>query len=290
MGINFRLWCAIWAHKEWVGDLFPPGSRATDFLHLYSRRFTTVEGNTTFYSIPDRPTVERWATETPPGFEFCLKLPRSITHQGLLVPKIGEAVAFLDRMSLLGDRLGPLFLQLPPGYSPAFQDDLTTFLQSWPSDRASLAVEVRHPHWFQERDERALNQALSQLGIGRVLLDSRPIYDCDDDPQLVSERRKPKLPLHPVITADFGLIRYISHPDASLNRAFLEEWVPLIGQWLAQGKRIYFFVHCPVEERSPANARQMQRALEHEGILVPPLPWDELDISLDSAPTQLSLF
>jgi len=47
---NFYIGCAVWGYKDWLGDLFPPGSKAADFLALYSRRLTTVEGNTTFYA------------------------------------------------------------------------------------------------------------------------------------------------------------------------------------------------------------------------------------------------
>ena len=46
---NFYIGCAVWGYKDWVGDQFPKGSKNADFLSLYSRRLTTVEGNTTFY-------------------------------------------------------------------------------------------------------------------------------------------------------------------------------------------------------------------------------------------------
>ena len=46
---TFHIGCAVWGYKDWVGDLFPPGSKAADFLSLYSQRLTTTEGNTTFY-------------------------------------------------------------------------------------------------------------------------------------------------------------------------------------------------------------------------------------------------
>ncbi|HEY9622180.1 MAG TPA: DUF72 domain-containing protein [Crinalium sp.] len=284
--MNFLIGCAIWAYKDWVGDLFPAGSKASEFLSLYSRRFNTVEGNTTFYSIPDRQTVARWASETPDGFKFCPKLPRDITHQGALAPNLPNAIAFLDLMSGLGDRLGPLFAQLPPGYSPARLDDLTTFLQGWPSDRASLALEVRHLDWFREPHASRLNALLHKLGIGHVLLDTRPIYECPDDPQLHSERRKPRVPLELTVTTNFSLIRYISHPDLTFNQPYLEGWVQQVDQWLRQGKQLYFFVHCPVEERSPTNARHFQHLLEQQQVPIPPLPWDDFE----QPPAQLSLF
>lgn len=283
--MNFRLGCAIWAYKEWVGDLFPPGSRASEFLQLYGRRFTAVEGNTTFYSVPNAEMVQRWATETPPGFEFCLKLPRDVTHQGLLVPQIPRAIAFIEQMQGLGDRLGPIFAQLPPSYSPANLDDLSKFLAVCAA-KTPLAVEVRHPDWFQPAHTQQLNAVLEKFGVGRVLLDTRPIYECPDDPQLHSERRKPNVPLQPVVTASFSLIRYISHPEREMNQRYLAEWVPYVDQWLRQGTQIYFFVHCPVEARSPANARHFQQLLEQHHAPIPALPWN----AIAPPPSQLSLF
>jgi uncharacterized protein YecE (DUF72 family) len=284
--MNFFLGCAVWAYKDWVGDFFPAGSRAADFLHLYSRRFMTVEGNTTFYSTPDAKTVQRWAIETPDGFEFCLKLPKRLTHSGQLAAVVPGAQEFLAQMRGLGAKLGPLFAQLPPSYSPAQFADLERFLRSWQTEAAPLALEVRHADWFVQPHANQLTALLTELGIGRVLLDSRPIYDEPDDLKLDYERRKPKLPLQSNLTAPFTLIRYISHPTWDGNQPFLEEWATRIQAWLQQETRIYFFVHCPIEARSPHNARYFQQLLEQQGVPVPPLPWN----LLEQTPNQLSLF
>jgi uncharacterized protein YecE (DUF72 family) len=285
--MNFRIGCAIWGYKGWVGDLFPPKTRASEFLHLYSRRFTCVEGNTTFYSTPDVKTIQKWAAEMPPGFEFCPKLPKSLTHNGLLMPTLPGAIQFLELMQGFGDRLGIPFAQLPPSYSPAKFNDLAKFLQAWSQTKSRLALEVRHADWFKEPDHSRLNALLQDLAIARVLLDTRPIYDCDDNPQIHSERKKPQVPLHPEVTAPFSLIRFISHPNLEHNQPYFEQWVELVGRWLQAGTQIYFFVHCPQEERSPGNARHFQHLLEQRGVPVPPLPWD----GIDEQPTaQLSLF
>lgn len=284
--MNFSIGCAVWAHKGWLGDLFPPESRPSDFLRLYSQRFTTVEGNTTFYSIPDAKTVNRWASETPDGFKFCLKLPKSLTHAGVLQPRIADTLRFIEQMRSLGDRLGPVFAQLPPGYGPTDLADLESFLTALSCQGIEFALEVRHLSWFQQPHAGYLTSLLQELSVGRVLMDTRPIYDAPDDPQLASERRKPNVPLQPVVTAPFSLIRFISHPELTFNQPYLEEWVSQVDTWLRQGRHIYFFVHCPQEERSPTNARQFQALLEQHGAPVPPLPWN----TLDQSPSQLSLF
>lgn len=282
---NFWLGCALWGYKPWVGNLFPPKSSATDFLKLYSERFTAVEGNTTFYSTPDAKAIARWVADTPVGFQFCPKLSRQITHQGSLQAGMKAALQFVERMQGLGDRLGPIFAQLPPGYSPEQWDDLMLFLTELAQTKAEIALEVRHLDWFQPLYAERLNDVLTQLQIGRVLLDTRPIYDVPDDPQLTAERKKPKVPVTYSMTAPFSLIRYISHPDWVVNCPFLQDWLPVIDRGLQTGKRIYFFVHCPVEERSPNHARSLQQLLEQQKIVVPALPWNQLE----QPPIQLNL-
>lgn len=284
--VNFFLGCAVWAYKGWVGELYPQGTRNADFLNLYSRRFTTVEGNTTFYAVPKLESVIRWGSETPRDFRFCLKLPRDITHNGLLQPYIPKALEFAERMSPLGTRLGPMFAQLPPSYAPTLIEDLAVFLDAWQSTKLPLAVEVRHMDWFRDINANELNLLLQRFGVGRVLLDTRPIYTGDNDPQLESERRKPQVPLQFTRTAPFSLIRFISHPNLEVNDAFMREWVAQIQEWLRDNTQIYFFVHCPVEEFSPKNARYFQQLLEGNGVEVPALPWN----LLDNPPNQLSLW
>jgi len=283
---QFFLGCAVWAYKDWLGSFYPPGSRSRDYLRLYSDRFNTVEGNTTFYNIPDQATIERWATETPAGFHFCPKLPRAITHGGSLLAARPAVQQFCQRMRGLGDRLGPLFAQFPPNYGPEQFADLAAFLQSWAATDLELAIEVRQPNWFKPKEADRLNQLLHCLGIGRVMLDTRPIYDCADDPQLKSERRKPRLPVAFVATSPFCLIRFISHPDRDFNRDFMASWIDPIQQWLQEKRRVYLFVHCPDESKSPDNARLFHQILTQAGLPLPPLP----ETWVPTTPTQLSLF
>jgi len=282
---NFHIGCAVWAYKDWLGELFPPGSKSADFLALYSRRLTTVEGNTTFYATPKPEVVARWTTETPEGFRFCLKLPREISHEGPLAAQIETTRAFVERMAGLGDRLGPFFLQLPPGYRAHKINDLERWLRDWPRER-QLAVEVRHEDWYAEPGESALMALLERYDAGRVLMDVRPLNagplpGADIDLQQARDR-KPDVPMHPLRSGNLALIRYIGHPDPALNEPLLDEWAARVASWLAEGTTVYFFCHCPDERRSPALCREFQHRLERLAA-VPPLPWDELDHGLQQA-------
>ena len=250
--LNFRLGCAVWAYKDWVGDFYPAKSRASDFLRLYGERMTTVEGNTTFYSIPTPEVVQRWAHETPTTFRFCPKLPRQLTHAGALTPNLPAAIRFLSLMQGLGPQLGPILVQLPPSYSPAAINDLARFLTGWPRTTSPIAVEVRHIEWFKAPHTHQLNALLTRLGVGRAILDSRTMYEWEeaaDDPQLQSERRKPNVPMQPHITAPFTLVRYISHPKLTRNQDYLAGWVEQVKTMAQRRKAGVFF--CPLPYRGP---------------------------------------
>lgn len=132
-----------------------------------------MEGNTTFYAVPSQDTVKRWAAQTPPEFKFCLKLPRNITHNGLLKPLIKDALKFAEIMSPLGSRLAPIFAQLPPSYAPSSLNDLTAFIESWQQTQLPLAIEFRHRDWFKQPYSDHLTNLLQEFGIGKVIVYGR---------------------------------------------------------------------------------------------------------------------
>lgn len=82
---RIHLGAPVWSCRAWAGELWPTATKPADYLHHYARVFNAVEGNATFYAVPRRETAARWRDETPPGFRFCCKLPRTITHERSLV-------------------------------------------------------------------------------------------------------------------------------------------------------------------------------------------------------------
>lgn len=282
------LWlgCAVWAYRGFIGNLYPEGTTDRDLLPLYTERLTAVEGNTTFYALPPEDTVRKWQAQMPAGFAFCPKLDRRITHEGNLLEHTQRSVVFIERIKLFKDNLGPTLMQLPPSFSPASFQELKRYLTWWPRDEVELALEVRHPGWWQDAPGHALNELCAELGIARVLLDTRPIFSSPHDPQASSERKKPRLPLHPVLTAPFTMVRFIAHPEQRYTTEYLEAWVDQVAEWVRDGQRVYFFSHCPIEERSPEYGRTLYRGVAAQHPNLPRLPWD----TLKAPPKQLGLF
>lgn len=148
-----RVGCAGWSIPKGHAEDFPgPGSH----LERYARRFPAVEINSSFHR-PHRPsTYARWRAATPEGFAFSAKVPKEVTHTRRLVDA-GEPLArFLDESSALGEKRGPLLVQLPP--SLAFDPGVAaSFFRSLRDRGADLvACEPRHPSWFAPEAERTL--------------------------------------------------------------------------------------------------------------------------------------
>ena len=118
---------------------------------------------------------QRWLAQTPAGFKFCLKFPRAITHNGSLVPYLPQAQAFITQMQALGDRLGVMFIQLPPNYSPSSGfSDLSNFLSGLPRQDANIAFYANSIR-FSSRAigkshlARRMDESNSNLGWSEIL-------------------------------------------------------------------------------------------------------------------------
>ncbi len=291
----------MWGYKQWFGRFYPEGTKQADALARYAERLTTVEGNTTFYATPSEDVLDRWAGETPEQFRFCPKLPKTVTHNGDLAPRLGEARRFLERCARLGVRMGPLFGIIPDRHGPGRVGDLERFLEGWSRHvneqfadddplRPKLALEPRCPEWYEAGHSGRLSALLHAYGVARVLLDTRPVYSVKararhGDPQEGKAHRKPELPVSLALTASFTFIRFIAHPAPEVTGPYLAQWLPRVQAWLEQGASVYFFAHCPDDTDSPDIARRFHRALTARGAPVDPLPWD----SVSAPPSQLAL-
>lgn len=149
-----------WSYDGWQGVVYPPDLPVRSRLAHFSRLFNAVEVDSTFYGAPRPGTVQRWAAATPPGFRFCPKVPREITHRQRLslAAGAGDSMAgFLDALAGLGDKLGPALIQLPPAFRPAERPALAAFLASLPA-HLQVAVELRDPAWYNESTAALLRE------------------------------------------------------------------------------------------------------------------------------------
>jgi uncharacterized protein YecE (DUF72 family) len=143
-----------WQYRHWRGVFYPADVPQRQWLEYYASQFSTVENNGTFYRLPARESFEQWRSRTPDGFVMAVKASRYLTHIRRLRDP-GEPVRrMLDAFAGLGDRLGPVLLQLPPTMR-ADEQLLDQALALFPSD-VRVAVEPRHQSWWSDRTREIL--------------------------------------------------------------------------------------------------------------------------------------
>jgi uncharacterized protein YecE (DUF72 family) len=135
-----------WQYKDWRGVLYPAGCPTRLWLEEYARRFATVEVNNAFYRLPTRETFEAWRERTPPDFVVAVKASRYLTHIKRLREPQEPVQRLMSRAEGLGDRLGPVLLQLPPTLR-ADAELLDACLACFPAG-TRVAVEPRHETWW----------------------------------------------------------------------------------------------------------------------------------------------
>lgn len=102
---------AAWTIPRAVNDRFPASGT---HLMRYAQVLPAVEINTSFYRPHQRKVYERWAASTPRHFRFAVKMPKLLSHVQALKPPFEPLEVFMEQVAGLGDKLGPLLLQLPP--------------------------------------------------------------------------------------------------------------------------------------------------------------------------------
>jgi uncharacterized protein YecE (DUF72 family) len=242
---NLYLGTSGWSYADWEGTLYPEALPSASRLAEYVKRFATVEIDSTFYGTPRRSTVQNWREVSPDGFLFAAKFPQEVTHERNLVSSEAETESFISTMDELGDRLGPLLLQLPPSFTVEGMGVLEDFLKGLPGG-FRYAVEVRHKSWLGSD----LPEMLRERGVALTLLDY------------------PGMPRMEEATADFSYIRWLGdrrefpegHTHLKKDRDDdLLWWSDLVDRFLAEGRSVFAYANNHYQNHSPST---LERFLE----------------------------
>ncbi|HEY0830382.1 MAG TPA: DUF72 domain-containing protein [Candidatus Dormibacteraeota bacterium] len=221
------------SYATWKGKFYPSQLSGAKMLSYYAERLNGVELNGSFYRTPPETTLVKWASETPPGFRFCMKANRGLTYSAEGFDRVGLARIFSTRIAVLGERLGPVLLQFPPARQKnvALLDSLLTALGRQP------ACEFRHASWF----DQDTYDVIREHGGALVVTD---------------EEKWPRAPL-----VDLSSVAYFR-----LRRGYgagaLRAWTAELKSALASHEEVHvYFRH---EPESPALAQRLLRLAGQE--------------------------
>jgi len=151
MATRYFIGTSGWVYPHWRGRFYPEDLPERRWFAHYARFFDTVEINNTFYRLPDAGTVERWRAQSPAGFLYAVKASRYLTHIKRLKDIRPPLAQFLEIAGRLGDRLGPILVQLPESFACTAEHlgRLRAFCRALPP-QPPFVLEFRHATWFSD--------------------------------------------------------------------------------------------------------------------------------------------
>ncbi len=237
MDCDVRIGTSGWHYKHWANRFYPAGLSATRMLDYYASQFDTVEVNNSFYRLPDAATFENWRSSTPPGFVFSVKASRFLTHMKKLRDPEQGLAHFLPRAAVLGEKLGPILFQLPPGWGLNLER-LEAFLAQLPKAHR-YGFELRHPGWHTPEVYALLRRYGAAYCIYELAGFRSPIQ----------------------VTANFAYVR-LHGPDGSYqgkySRAALRYWANLIAAWRRKLSAIYLYFDNDQQGFAATNAAELK--------------------------------
>lgn len=250
--LKVHVGCVTWGSKDWVGEVYPLGTKEAKFWEAYAKQFSCMELNATFYQVYPAETIAKWKERIAvnPGFLFCPKFSKQISHTSSLKVAYDLTTAFYESILTFGEKLGPLFLQLSDYFGPERFAELESYLKQLPKE-VPVFVELRHERWFSDKQwQEKVFSLFRSLNIGAVITDAAG--------------RRDVVHMHLPVPATF--IRFVGNslfPKSNYQRA--NEWVERIKSWQQQGlQSLFLFVHLQQTVNEPKLADYFIHRLNQE--------------------------
>ena len=224
--MNVYLGSAKWGWHEWAGSIYPLNADPKDFLYYYSRKFSTVELNPTFYDEDIGSSLKRWKRSVPEYFKFCPKFPSEITHEKFFDNCGPVTKRFLGYLDFLGDNLGISYIQLKPEYASFMYNNLLKYIEILPQ-KYPVSLELRGV-WLKIPKLFELIEFLKSHNIGIVI---------PDNIESVVDLHKLEL------TNNTVMVRFTAY-NHKTDFTRIETYSALLEKWQRQGiNDVYFFIH-----------------------------------------------
>lgn len=239
---RIRVGTSGWYYDHWRGTFYPDDLPKEEMFRFYAKQFDTVEINNTFYRLPPENVVGKWTIDSPADFLFSVKMSRFITHVKTLKNAHKAVETFMGTVSILGEKLGPILVQLAPSVKIDIEK-LKQFLDILPKYNL-FTFEFRHNSWFCEEVYDALREKNAALCLFELAGVKSP----------------------EVATADWVYIRLHGPEKTRYSGSYpddtLAAWAQKIGAWADQDKRIFCYFDNDEKAYAVGDAQRLRTMVE----------------------------
>lgn len=254
-----------YSNDDWLGGLYPQGTKSPDFLKIYAQHFNGVELNSSFYATPGIKAFQGMVDKSQARLRFAVKVHQSVTHKrdadAEVFKQLFESVAPLRDVGMLG----PFLLQFP--YSFHRTPDNRRYLKSVVDHFVEERVVIEFRHWSWDND--AVRKACKALGVTFVSVDYPPL------------KGLPRSGLH--VTSDLAYFRlhgrntekWWDGKDASERHDYRytpDELRPFVNQIKVREDdldQVYIMMQNTTKGHAIHNLRMLKTLFEEQGIEVP---------------------
>ncbi len=248
-----------YSYSDWIGEFYPYGIPKNQMLAEYSKRFKTVEINSSFYSLIGRQFYSFLVRNTPADFSFFIKAHKSVSHDRKGAGDFLSAISFLKTES----KFKGVLIQFPFSFKLNRKNFfyLESVLTAFFREKIPTAVEFRHSSWYVK-------------GTAEILHKYRATFVAVDEPEL------PNLPpkTAPITNPSFGYIRFHSRNagkwwkgdkeryDYLYSKNEMAEWIPKIKKLLEKTESVFVYFNNCQKASAVKNAEEFREMLRSENI------------------------
>jgi uncharacterized protein YecE (DUF72 family) len=233
------LGCAKWGRREWIGKIYPNGTKEKDFLKFYADHYGSIELNATHYKLYDAGKLKEWKHDVNNKvFKFCPKAHRGMSYLKDSRTKSNLTKDFIKNIRVLDNNLGPIFITHDEKikWDAQSEKEFFKYLETLPKD-ITFFVEERWPGFYQDKKLMSRYYSrLRELNIGSVITDTAGRRDV----------------LHMRLTIPKTFVRFVGNSLHPSDFPRIDQWATRFKKWIDLGiEEIYFFMHMHDEGKSP---------------------------------------
>jgi uncharacterized protein YecE (DUF72 family) len=256
-----------YTNQDWLGLLYPAGTKQSDFLEIYSQHFNAVELNSSYYGIPGGKAFEGMVRKSGARVLFCVKLHQSMTHSRdadeALYGQLFESVQPLRDAGMLG----PFLAQFPFSFhrTPANRLYLKALVDRFAAAGETLAVEFRNDAWHVPE----VRDSFSTLGLTSVSVDYPQVRGMPA-PELLVTSEVAYVRLHGRNEEKwYGGKNVSERHDYLYTQDELRTWVQWVMQHAQDLEHVYMFFLNTTKGHALTNLRMLRDLFAEHGIDTP---------------------